>query len=140
MTDFVIDSSVLVASLIPSDKFFRLGESTIKKILTRQKVACASVIVPIEVCGAIARRTGDKDAARDADAQMHNWIRLGLLELIDLNRRRMEEAQEIAINYSIRGMDSIIVQVAREKSLPILTFDRELTKIKSIKTITEEHL
>jgi len=142
MADFVIDSSVLVASLIPSDEFFRNGVSVVRKVLTRQKIACASVIVPVEVCSAIVRRTGDTDNAREARMQLQKWARLGLLELVDLNKRRMDKAQELAIKYSIKGMDAVIVQVADERSLPILTFDKELeTKISGpIRTITDEDL
>ncbi len=142
MADFVIDSSVLVASLIPSDKFFDNGTSAINKILDHRKIACTSVIVPIEVCGAIMRRTNDIQSARTTRIQMQKWIRLGLLELVELNRRRMQEAQELAIKNSIKGMDAIIAQVANEKSLPLLTFDKELlTKIsESIETVTESQL
>ena len=139
MADFVVDSSALVASLIPSDKFFSNGVSAVQKILTRQKVACASVIVPVEVVGAIARRTGDKDNAREAILQMDKWVRLGLLELVEVNKRRMKEAQELAVRYSIKGMDAMIIQVSNEKSLPLLTFDEGLkAKISGsiIRTIT----
>lgn len=142
MADFAIDSSVLVASLIPSDKFYSNGSSVIKKVLTGRKIACTSVIAPVEVSSAIARRTGDRDSAEAARLQMQKWVRLGLLELVDLNRRRMEKAQEIAIKYSIKGMDAIIVQVANERLLPFITFDKGLAARISgtIRTITENDL
>jgi len=142
MADFVIDSSVLVASLIPSDKFFEDGTSAIDKILSRQRIACTSVVVPIEVCGAIMHRTNDMQTARATGIQLQKWVRLGLLELVELNRKRMQEAQELAIKHSIKGMDAIIAQVSDERSLPMLTFDKELvTKISgSIETITESEL
>lgn len=142
MADFVIDSSVIVASLIPSDKFFQRGVSVINKVLTKQKVACASAIVPVEVCGAIARRTRDGGAAEEARLQMQKWTRFGLLELVDVTKRRMEEAQALAIKHSMKGMDAIIVQVVNERSLPLLTFDKEMeARISgSMKTITEKGL
>lgn len=142
MADFVIDSSVLVASLIPSDKFFDNGTSAINKILSHRKVACTSVIVPIEVCGAIMRRTNDRQSAKAIRIQMQKWVRLGLLELVELNKKLMQTAQELAIKHSIKGMDAIIAHVANEKSLPLLTFDKELkTRISgSIETITASEL
>jgi len=142
MADFVVDSSVLVSSLIASDKFFTHGVSAVEKILTRRKVACSSVIVPVEVAGAIARRTGDRDSAREAMGEMRKWVRLGLLELVDVNRRRMEQAQELAVRYSIKGMDALVVQVSDESSLPLLTFDGELAaRISSgIRTISTKEL
>ncbi|HEY4672575.1 MAG TPA: PIN domain-containing protein, partial [Nitrososphaerales archaeon] len=111
-------------------------------ILTRQRIACTSVIVPIEVCGAVMRRTNDMQSARATRIQMQKWVQLGLLEIVELNRKRMQEAQELAIKHSIKGMDAIIAQVANEKPLPLLTFDKELlTKISgSIETITESEL
>lgn len=142
MTDFVIDSSVLVASLIPSDRFFERSMSVIEKILTHKRITCTSVIVPTEVCGAIMRRTNDAQSARATRIQMQKWVQLGLLELVELNRKRMQEAQELAIKHSIKGMDAIITQVANERSLPLLTFDKELSaKISgSVETITEGEL
>ena len=142
MADFVLDSSVLVASLIPSDQFFRNGASVVDKILNRKKTASTSVIVPVEVCGAIARRTKNIESARATRYQIQKWVRLGLLEIVELNKRRMQEAQELAIEYSIKGMDAIIAQVAKERSLPLLTFDKELTvKISGpIETISESQL
>ena len=142
MADFVVDSSVLVASLIPSDQFFSNGVSVVNKILNMRKVATTSVIVPVEVCGAITRRTKDKESADVIRSQMQKWARLGLLELVELNRKRMQEAQELAIKHSIKGMDAIIAQVAKERSLPILTFDRELiTRISGIvETIADDQL
>lgn len=126
MADFVIDSSVLVASLIPSDKFFDSGTSAINKILSHQRVACTSVIVPVEVCGAIMRRINDIQIAKATMIQLQKWVRLGLLELVELNKKRMQAAQELAIKHAIKGMDAIIAQIASEKSLPLLTFDKEL--------------
>ena len=73
MADSAADSSVLVASLIPSDKFFSNGVSAVQKMLTRQKVACASVIVPV------ARHL-------PLTVQMHKWVRLGLLELVEVKQ------------------------------------------------------
>ena len=51
----------------------------------------------------------------------------------------MKEAQELAVKYSIKGMDAMIVQVSNESSFPLLTFDEELkAKISGsiIRTIT----
>ena len=139
---YVLDSSVLVASLIPSDKYYNEGTIVVKRLLVSDDVVYGSAIVPVEVCAAVARRTKDKVSARETRVQIAKWISLGRLHMLYLNAGRMRRAQEIAIEYYVRGMDAIIVQIAEEMKIPLVTFDQPLAeRISSIvKAITQDNL
>ena len=97
LESYVLDSSVLVASLIPSDKYYSSGIMVVKRLLSSNDIVYSSAIVPVEVCAAVSRRTKDKVSAREAAAQIEKWISLGRLRILYLNATRMRRAQEIGI-------------------------------------------
>jgi predicted nucleic acid-binding protein len=139
---YALDSSVLVSSLIPSDKYYDSGTIVVKRLLGSDDSVYASAIVPVEVCAAVARRTQDQAAARDVQKQIAKWIRIGRLRVVYLNASRMKSAQRIAVTHYLRGMDAIVAQVAEEKRIPLVTFDQLLADriATSVKIITLENL
>jgi predicted nucleic acid-binding protein len=139
---YAVDSSVLVASLIPSDEYYDEGTIVIKRLLGSDDIIYASAMVPVEVCTAVARRTRDKISAREVQTQIAKWIQLGRLRILYLNAKRMRRAQEIGIEYYVRGMDAIIAQIAEEKKIPLVTFDQPFSERISpiVKTITQDNL
>ena len=139
---YVLDSSILVASLIPSDDNHEIAFRIVQRLLSSNDSAHASAIVPVEVCAAVARRTREQKVAEDIAVQLKKWVRLGKLKLAFLNSSRMNVAQEIAAKHYIRGMDAIVVQVAVEKTLPFLTFDQELARRISpeVRTMTNDNV
>ena len=142
LDSYVLDSSILVASLIPSDKFYDGGTLVVKRILGSDDMVYASAIVPVEVCAAVARRTKDKFSAREARRQIGKWASLGRLRILYLNATRMKRAQEIGIEYYLRSMDAVIVQIAEEKKIPLVTFDQALAERVApiVKAVTSDNL
>lgn len=142
LDSYALDSSVLVASLIPSDKYYNSGTAVVKRLLSSDDIVYASAIVPVEVCSSVARRTGDKASALEAREQIAKWVKLGLLRIMYFNATRMRRAQQIGIDYYVHGMDAIIVQVAEEKKIPLVTFDQSLAERVSpiVKTVTQDNL
>jgi len=139
---YVLDSSVIVASLIPSDSYYSQGSKIVQRLMDGSDIYYASAIVPIEVCAAVARRTRDGQMTEKVKIQLGNWVKLGRIRLAYLTEERMKKSQDIAIKYYLRGMDSIAVQVAEEKSIPIITFDHELADRIStrLKVITDDSI
>jgi predicted nucleic acid-binding protein len=139
LDSYVLDSSVLVASLIPSDRYYSEGSTVIRRMLGSDDAVFTSAIVPIEVSTAVARRARDQSSARDVQTQMAKWINLGRLRIVYLNAGRMRRSQEIGVNHYLRGMDSIVAQVAVEKKVPLITFDQKMAERISplVKTITQ---
>ena len=139
LDSYVLDSSVLVASLIPSDKHYYEGTTVVRRLLESNDAVFTSAIVPIEVCTAVARRTRDHVNAREVRTQVTRCIKMGRLHVVYLNSSRMRRAQEIGIDYYLRGMDSIVAQVAVERKVPLVTFDQPVAERISplVKTITQ---
>ena len=86
-----------------------------------------SVIVPVEVCGAIARRASIA-AAKKAISQLQKWSEMRLIEYADLTQERWRKSAELAVDLRVRGMDAIVIQVAMERETALITFDEEMAK------------
>ena len=53
-------------------------------------------------------------------------LNITALKFLELTSQRVQEAAEIASEIAIRGMDALVVQVAREFNAPLVTLDKEI--------------
>ncbi len=125
MKGVVVDSNVFIASLIEDDKFYKVSIDFIEKMNIEVLIFHISMIIPIEVSCAIARRIGAKEA-KESEEILHNWIKEKKIVVYELNEKRMIESQNYGTKYKLKGMDAIIVQLALELNLPLITFDNEI--------------
>ena len=136
MKEIIADSNVFIASLIENDPYHAKGNELIKKMNDGEYTFHISVIVPIEVSCSIARKVGEEEANEAIDI-MENWMKESKIKVHILNRTRMKEAEKCGTLFKLRGMDSIIVQLAIELDLPLATFDSQIqdraTKIAFLK-------
>lgn len=120
-----LDSSIVVASLIEKEN----NHESCKKILDDIFDVKHEVVMPysilVETVGAIKRRTGSEDLAEKAKVDLENTASI---HFIDLQQERASEAADIAKDIGIRGMDAIVVQVAREYSAVLVTLDNDVLK------------
>jgi predicted nucleic acid-binding protein len=79
-------------------------------------------LLPLEVAGAIARRTGDPDLGTRATASI---IRSGSIRLIVPDKQLWALAARIAADARLRGADALYVATAYLLGLPLITFDAE---------------
>jgi len=86
------------------------------------------MLVPVEVCGVILRRTGSLARAHLAKREMESLTERGYVKLYPLDKERMTSAEEIALRDRLKGHDAVIAEVAEELKLAILTFDKEVSK------------
>jgi predicted nucleic acid-binding protein len=131
MDELVIDSSVFIAAFKIGDPFHDQALQILEQVGTRYR-AHVSTLVPVEVVGAIARTVGQEEAEK-VRKKFAEWVSAGFLSLQDLNRRRVEQAQQIAIKYRLRGADAVIAQLAYEKKARLATFDEELLRFEERK-------
>lgn len=82
-------------------------------------------IVLVEVVAAVRRRTGSKEFARVVAEQMLN---IPTITFFDLIKSRVKDARKIAVKLKLRGMDAIIVQLAKEMDAILITLDDEMIK------------
>jgi predicted nucleic acid-binding protein len=118
----VVDASVWVSMLVPQDANHEIS----RRWLMAQTEAAQRLIEPVlmltEVAGAIARRTGSSEIARNAiDAVMQ----MPLLHIVTIDNRLGQEATSLAVNLHLRGADAIYVAVARQLGVPLASWDQE---------------
>lgn len=125
--EVTLDSSVFVSALVEAEELRPIARSIMKRVFDGDLHVVTSVIVPVEVCGAIARRAGVA-AAKKAMAQMQRWRDMKLVEYSELTEDRSRKSVQLAVNLRVKGMDAIVIQTAMERENILVTFDEEMSK------------
>ncbi len=122
----VIDSSVFVAAFREDEPHSREAFAIIEKL----EAGAIDVIIPvsivIEVVAAIRRRTNNQELAQQVGEKILSYP---TLSLIDIDTFRMAKFFELASESGLRGMDTIVVGVAREFGVTLVTLDVEMAGI-----------
>lgn len=118
----VVDASVWVSRLVPQDTHHNASRDWFDAFTARGGRVVAPVLLLPEIAGAIARRTGAPDLARQA---VHQLLRLPALRLVALDRRLGQAASQLAADLGLRGSDAVYVAIADRLKLPLLTWDNE---------------
>lgn len=98
-----------------------------EKIFLGQYHVTTSAIVHVEVCGSISRRVG-MNKATSVKNQLIRWENMNLIAYRELTRKRREVATELTVKLKMRGMDAMVVQVAKEKGRVLITFDEKMAE------------
>jgi predicted nucleic acid-binding protein len=118
----VIDASVLISALLPQD-----GQHAVSVGWLQQQTAAAArlivpAILPAEIAGPIARRTGDTELALRA---VRIVLTLPNLHIVIIDGQLGERAAMIAAEYRLRGADALYVAVAERLQQPLVTWDNQ---------------
>jgi predicted nucleic acid-binding protein len=92
-------------------------------VIKQEHVAIEPYTVFVEVTAAIRRRTGSKELATRVK---NDLIALGSFRFVDLDTVSSSSAAEIAADIGVRGKDAIVIQVAKEFGIPLVTLDVEI--------------
>src|SRR3989338_6052494 len=122
----VIDSSVFVAAFREDEPHSREAFAIIEKLEVGTVDAIIPVSIILEVVAAIRRRTNNKELAQQVGEKILSY---STLSLIDIDTFRMAKFLELASESGLRGMDTIVVGVAREFGAALLTLDVEMAEI-----------
>lgn len=125
--EVILDSSVLVSALVEGEEFRPIARSIMEKIFLGKYRAVTSSIVFVEVCGSVSRRVG-VDMAILVNNQLNRWEEMGLISFSEFTGKRREEAVGLAVQLKLKGMDAVVVQVARERNGVLITFDQEMAE------------
>jgi len=137
MIEATLDSSVFVSAFVKGEEHRPTASVIIKRMFDGKLRVVTSVIVPVEVCGAIARRASP-EAARKAMTQIRKWGDLKLINYSELTEDRSRESAELALSLRLKGMDAIVIQVSKEMKSPLVTFDQEMAKrARTVTTVLE---
>jgi predicted nucleic acid-binding protein len=135
----VVDASVWVARLVPTDVF----HEQVKYWLDDQRrhgveYISPSLLLP-EVGGAISRRTETPNLGKQAVTSLQY---LPGLRMVEMDDNLVSLAARLASDLGLRGADSLYVAVAYRLGLPLATIDEDqikrASKVVSIQEITDQ--
>ena len=85
----------------------------------------APMIFVIEVASVIARETlPPNNAEADAHRVVSQLYALPIMRLVPVDQALVDKATDLAADHKIRGADALFVALARQLSLPLVTFDK----------------
>lgn len=119
----VVDSSVFVSAFHGGEKSSDICFRLVDKIESGEISAVVPTTVILEVIAAISRRTSDADLARRVGTRL---VSFPTLSLIDLTTFRTLQYLDLTADLKLAGMDAIVVGVAMEFQLPLVTLDKEI--------------
>ena len=120
-----LDSSVIVAALREQEEKHDVCKKLLERVKEGEFVALEPYTVLVEVVAAIKRRTRSKSLAE----RVKNGLKdIDTIKFSDLISSRADSAAEIAKETDVRGMDAIVVQIAKEFKAPLVSLDGEMTK------------
>lgn len=119
--NLTIDASVFVSAARPSEELYSLSNDFLQ-MAKRMKIFCPTLI--LTECGAaIARPTGDHVLSKKLVSLVERFPGMNQVPL-DLHLAR--RAADIAIEYRLRGADSVYVAVAEALDAILISWDAEM--------------
>lgn len=133
----VIDASVWVSRLVPQDVNHKASHFWLENQIAQNQRLIAPVLLLAEVAGAIARRTGSSQLARQAIKQM---LQIPALHIVAVDYQLGQTATDLAAELHLRGADAIYVALAFRLKIPLVSWDAEQLERagKLVQTITPE--
>ena len=132
VTYLTLDSSVIVASLREQEEKHVVCKRLLERVKNGEFVALEPYTVMVEVVAAIKRRTGSESLAEMVKSGLEDISSIIFMDLISI---RADDAAKIAKETGVRGMDAIVIQIAKEFGSPLVSLDMEMIeRSKSIVT------
>jgi len=123
MKRLTLDSSVIIASLLEKEPRHREALEIWSTILSGNNIAIMPYSVLVEVVAAIKRRTGSESLAMEVKEELLN---VETISFVILDDKSAVEAADLAAKTGVRGMDALLVQVAKEFGTELVSFDEEM--------------
>lgn len=123
MKRLTIDSSVIIASLLKKEPRHKEALEIWNAVLSGRNVAVMPYSVLVEVVAAIKRRTGSESLAMQVKQELLN---IEAISFVILDDKSAVEAADLAAETGVRGMDALLIQVAKEFGTELISFDEEM--------------
>jgi len=120
-----LDSSVIVAALREQEEKYVACKKLLERVKNGEFAALETYTVLVEVVAAIKRRTKSESLAERVKNDLEN---IDTIKFLDLISSRANSAADIAKETGVRGMDAIVIQIAKEFNAPLVSLDEEMTK------------
>ena len=118
-----IDSSVIISSLLRQKKRHQEACDLWNRVIAGDWFAVMPYSILVEVVAAVRRRTGSETLAKEVQKQL---LALDNLSFMPLDDRAAQKAADIAAKTGLRGMDALVIQVAKEFKTELISFDVEM--------------
>jgi predicted nucleic acid-binding protein len=118
----VLDASVAVASLRPSEPGYLAARARVRRIVNGDDVAVVPSLFVAEVAGALARLGFDAAAIEAFVATLTSAPH----EVTTIGPRRAHAVARVAVATKLRGADAMYVWLAAREGVPVCTLDREI--------------
>ena len=118
----VVDASVMVSQLMRRDINHNPSIFWLNQFGAAGGLLVAPVFLQIEVAAAVSRITGQSTLSREA---LEDLKSSDTLQFVPLDAMIVESAIDIASDLQLRAGDAIYVALARQLSIPLVTWDRE---------------
>lgn len=118
-----LDSSVIVSALRKQEVNHKTSKDILWKVKDGEYIAIEPYTVLVEITAAIRRRTGSPELA---DRVKNDLLNIDNINFMGLGYERASHAADIATVVGVRGMDAIVIQIAKEFDIPLITLDREM--------------
>ena len=119
----VIDSNIFISSLDPKDIFHSECYPIFERIIRFEIEALCPVLVLVETTCVIRRRTNNEEAARNIYRSLTS---LPSINWLDIALAVAERACLLGARTGLKGGDTLVLQVAEEYGIPLLTKDKEM--------------
>jgi len=120
-----LDSSVIVAALREQEEKYEACKKLLERVKNGEFAALEPYTVLVEVTAAIKRRTKSDSLAERVKNDLEN---IDTIKFLDLISSRADSAADIAKETGVRGMDAIVIQIAKEFNAPLVSLDEEMSK------------
>ena len=121
-----LDSSVFIAALRSSESLHGPCLQLFERVIKGQYEVFVPYSVLVEVVAAAFRRTESRQFAKTVYAQL---LQIPSIHFLDLVKSRASQACELAMASGLRGMDTLVLQVAREMGTTLVTLDEEFAEL-----------
>ena len=117
-----IDSSLWTAALLKEEQHHHTAFSFLSSVIEQGEEIIIPVTIYIEIVMAFTRR----GAVAEAEMAGEFLFKIPALKFVEITYPRMIDIVKSVSSLKLRGMDAIVVAIAREYSTRLATLDREL--------------
>ena len=133
--EVVLDASVWVSRQLPGDPNNAAASAWLNQHLQTGGYFIEPVWLLAEIAAAISRQIGPQDAGV-ALALLYRLRRRRVMRFLPLSSALLRDTVDIAGSHRIRAGDAVYVAVARQLSIPLVSFDNDhLTRAGGVVTI-----
>ena len=123
MKRLTLDSSVIIASLLEKEPRHTEALEIWSTVLSGDSLAIMPYSVLVEVVAAIKRRTGSESLALEVKGEL---LDVETISFVILDDKSAVEAADLAAKTGVRGMDSLLIQVAKEFETELISFHEDM--------------